>query len=307
MQSRENLDGVVCSGDPDRPYISVVATARNDNHGGNLLGRMQVFVEAWINQAKRHKGGQPPVLPDRMFFEATLYLARTGIPLRDLPGEFGAWDAVYNRFRRWVASGAMARLFELMTDDPQCGEVRRVLVDSTIVRAHRHAAGAARKRKHLGAAESARRQGLGRSRGGRTSKVVLTATDEDTAIAVDVRPGQAHDAPLLKPMLERTAARLGEVDQVVGDKAFDGAAQRRACAALGAAAVIPAKSNRVAPEPLDRAAYRERNRVERLFAKLKEFRRVATRYEKLKQTFLGMIHLVLGFIRLRAKINVNTA
>ena len=52
---------------------------------------------------------------------------------------------MYNRFRRWVASGALARLFELMTADPQFGEVRRVLVDSTIVRAHRHAAGAARK------------------------------------------------------------------------------------------------------------------------------------------------------------------
>src|SRR4051812_41220683 len=70
-----------------------------------------------------------------MFFEAVLDVARTGIPLRDLPGEFGAWDAGYNRFRRWVGSGALARLFEAMTADPQFGEVRRVLVDSTNVRA----------------------------------------------------------------------------------------------------------------------------------------------------------------------------
>lgn len=103
-----------------------------------------------VQQAKRHRGGQPPVLPDRMFFEALLYIARTGIPLRDLPGEFGAWDAVYNRFRRWVASGAMARLFEAMTADPQLGEVRRVLIDSTNVRAHRHAAGAPRKKSASG-------------------------------------------------------------------------------------------------------------------------------------------------------------
>ena len=133
----------------------------------------------------------------------------------------------------------------------------------------------------------------------------MTAADESTAIAVDVRPGQAHDAPLLRGMLRRTASRLGGVDQVVGDKAFDGGPQRRACEAIGAEAVIPAKANRVDPEPLDEAAYRERNRVERLFAKLKEFRRVATRYEKLKQTFLGMIHLVLGFISIKAKTNVN--
>jgi transposase len=112
-----------------------------------------------VARAKRHRGGQPAVLPDRLFFEAVLYLGRTGVPLRDLPGEFGAWDAVYNRFRRWVASGGMARLFALLTADPQFGEVRRVLIDSTTVRAHRHAAGARRREKRSG------RRGRRRTRG----------------------------------------------------------------------------------------------------------------------------------------------
>jgi putative transposase len=103
-----------------------------------------------VQQAKAHRGGQPPVLPDRMFFEAVLYLARTGVAWRDLPGEFGRWDAVYNRFRRWVASGGLRRLFEGMTADPAFGDVRRVLVDSTIVRAHQHAAGARRKKTSSG-------------------------------------------------------------------------------------------------------------------------------------------------------------
>jgi putative transposase len=74
-------------------------------------------MESLVNQTKRHKGGQPPMLPDRMFFEATLYLARTGVPLRDLPGESSDWDAASNQFRRWLASGALARLFVLMTAD----------------------------------------------------------------------------------------------------------------------------------------------------------------------------------------------
>src|ERR1700712_2269623 len=107
-------------------------------------------MEPLVNQAKRHKGGQPPVLPDRMFFEAVLYVARTGVPLRDLPSEFGRWDAVYNRFRRWVASGGLRALFEAMTADPQFGALRRVFIDSTIVRAHQHAAGARRKHKRSG-------------------------------------------------------------------------------------------------------------------------------------------------------------
>lgn len=107
-------------------------------------------LQPLIERAKQHKGGQAPLLPDRDFFEALLYRARTGIPWRDLPGAFGRWDAVYNRFRRWVHSGALGRLFEALTADPQFGDVRRVLIDSTIVRAHQHAAGARRKKKRSG-------------------------------------------------------------------------------------------------------------------------------------------------------------
>ncbi len=107
-------------------------------------------MEPLARGARTHRGGQPPVLSDRLFFEAVVYLGRTGVPRRDLPGEFGEWDAVYQRLRRWVNSGAMARLFEGMTADPQFGEVRRVLVDSTTVRAPRHAAGARRKKNRSG-------------------------------------------------------------------------------------------------------------------------------------------------------------
>src|SRR5215472_18754109 len=115
-----------------------------------LTDELWAALDPHVRQAKRHKGGQSPKLPDRAFFEALLYLARTSIPWRDLPAEFGRWDAVYNRFRRWVASGALRRLFEAMTADPAFGDVRRVLIDSTIVRAHQHAAGARRTKKRSG-------------------------------------------------------------------------------------------------------------------------------------------------------------
>jgi transposase len=134
----------------------------------------------------------------------------------------------------------------------------------------------------------------------------MTAADEDTAIIVDVVPGQEHDAPHLPAMLDQTAARVPDMEQVVGDKGFDGTPQREACTERGATPVIPYKVNAKKPGRLNKRAYRERNMIERLFGKLKEFRRVATRYEKLKETFLGMIHLALGFIRLKAT-NVNTA
>jgi putative transposase len=123
-----------------------------------LTDDLWAALEPLVQQAKRHKGGQRPQLSERSFFEALLYLARTGIPWRDLPSEFGRWDAVYNRFRRWVSSGALQRLFEALTDQPAFGEVRRVLIDATIVRAHQHAAGARRKKKSSGRSARARRK-----------------------------------------------------------------------------------------------------------------------------------------------------
>lgn len=135
------------------------------NPGGLDAMRYMITGELWttmgllVEQAKRYKCGQAPVLPERMFFEAVLYLARTGIPWRDLPSEFGGWDAMYNRFRRWIASGSLAKLFELLTDNPDFADVKRMLIDATNVRAHGCAAGAPKK-------GTATDQGLGRSRGG---------------------------------------------------------------------------------------------------------------------------------------------
>ena len=137
--------------------------------------------------------------------------------------------------------------------------------------------------------------------------MIVTAADENTALAVAVVPGQASDAPLLEPMLQNTLKRVPVIDELIGDKGFDGDPQRHACIDRDVAAVIPNRSNRVEPWPFDAAVYRGRNKVERLFAKAKQFRRVATRYEKLKTMFLGVVHLVLGFIRLRRTANVNTA
>lgn len=136
--------------------------------------------------------------------------------------------------------------------------------------------------------------------------MIVTAADEDTALAVEVHPGQAHDAPRLAPLLDATLARGHVVDELVGDKAFDGDPQRHACLARSVFPNVPSKCNRIDPWPLDRDAYRGRNKVERLFAKAKQFRRFATRYEKRKSMFVGVVHLVLGFIRSRRLRNVNT-
>ena len=128
-------------------------------------------------------------------------------------------------------------------------------------------------------------------------------TDEDTAVAFVVVPGQRHDAPLLKPLLKAAVGRVPEIEEAVADKGFDGRPQRQACFDLGVMPQIPGRSNQKEPAEVYPEAYRERNRVERFFAKMKQFRRAATRYEKLKVTFGGFLNLVFGFIRLRAIVN----
>ncbi|QEL19362.1 transposase [Limnoglobus roseus] len=128
-----------------------------------------------------------------------------------------------------------------------------------------------------------------------------------TALAVEVLPGQAHDAPRLEPLLDATIARVPHFDEAVCDKGFDGDDQRQACVDRDVFPNIPSRSNRVEPQPFLPDGYRERNKVERLFGKAKQFRRFATRYEKRKTMFLGVVHLVFGVLRLRRLRNINTA
>ena len=131
--------------------------------------RLLLTDAAWAEIAPilatiKSRAGSPPVLSERMFIEAVLYLARTGTPWRDLPEAFGRWDAVYNRFRRWERRGFWRQLWERVQAEG-CPLTRQLFIDATIVRAHQHAAGALKKNGGQAA------QALGRSRGGLSTKI----------------------------------------------------------------------------------------------------------------------------------------
>lgn len=76
---------------------------------------------------------------NRRFVDAVLWIARTGAPWRDLPSRFGPWNSVFQRYNRWCKRGVWKRVFEALGGDP---DLEHLLLDSTTVRAHQHAAGA---------------------------------------------------------------------------------------------------------------------------------------------------------------------
>jgi putative transposase len=112
--------------------------------------RLLLTDEVWqeiaivLDKVKHSKAGCPPQQSDRLFIEAVLYVARTGIPWRDLPAQFGHWDAVYHRFRRWEHRGVWQKLWQTLQAE-EFPVAKQLFIDSTIVRAHQHAAGALKK------------------------------------------------------------------------------------------------------------------------------------------------------------------
>jgi transposase len=75
---------------------------------------------------------------NRLFVDAVVWMARTGVPWRDLPPFFGKWNSVWKRFRRWAKAGVWERILAALADDP---DFESVIIDGTIIRVHQHAAG----------------------------------------------------------------------------------------------------------------------------------------------------------------------
>ncbi len=127
---------------------------------------------------------------NRMFVEGVLWIVRTGSPWRDLPEAFGDWNSVFRRFSRWSIKGVWWRIFEAMSDDP---DFEYLIVDSTIVRAHQHAAGAKKGSED---------QALGRSRGGLSTKIHLAVRGLGCPVRFTLTAGQKGDAPQAAALLE---------------------------------------------------------------------------------------------------------
>jgi putative transposase len=136
---------------------------------------------------------------------------------------------------------------------------------------------------------------LGRSRGGLSTKIHAATIDENCSVALHLTAGQAHDGRQFESLYESLDPD-NVLESAALDKGYDADRIRERLALDGIEPVIPPISTRSKKLPYDKALYRERNRVERFFNKLKQFRRIATRYDKLRCTFYAAVCLVSAFL-----------
>jgi transposase len=144
----------------------------------------------------------------------------------------------------------------------------------------------------LGRKKGEQNQAIGRSRGGRNTKIHAIADAKGRLLSILLSGGEAHDCPPAKRLIRRTKAAR----KLLGDKAYDSAELRQWLEDRGTKAVVPNRSNRKQPFSFDKKSYKQRHRIENAFCRLKDFRRIATRYDRLARNFLASVCLVAAIV-----------
>ncbi|WGR96190.1 IS5 family transposase [Bradyrhizobium sp. ISRA435] len=218
---------------------------------------------------------------DRRVISGIIHVLKSGCRWADCPAVFGPYTTVYNRWNRWSRREVWRNLFEALRglspdDDFQA-------IDSTTAKAHRAAAGGKRGRRLRPSVVPAV-AGPPRS--------TPSATVSGRAIALEVTPGQRGDIRAALPLL----SSLPPPRCCAADTAYDANELRQFLIERGTTPVIPNNPTRKRFHPFDRAAYKRRNLVERMFCRLKDWRRIATRYDKLARNFLSAVNLAAAII-----------
>jgi transposase len=216
----------------------------------------------------------------RNIIEGIFYRLRTGCPWRDLPLFFGSWNSIYKRFNDWSEKGKLIIIFKQLTNDP---DYEWIFIDGTIVKAHQHSSGVA----------DIQDSAIGKSVSGFTTKIHMVVDSFGLPIEFEITGGQVHDSKMATKLI----SKLPDYGSIIADRGYDSDPLREQISRKGLIPIIPRKKNsKIGNYDIDWCLYKYRHLVENIFARLKHFRSIATRYDKLKRNFEGMLTLACAYI-----------
>ncbi|MFT4234210.1 MAG: IS5 family transposase, partial [Microbacterium sp.] len=260
-------------------------------------------------------GRSRPWTDHRLAVEGMAWKYRTGAPWRDVPERFGKWNSIYKRFNRWAEDGTWEQLLaEVQKHADAAGKIDWVVsIDSTIARVHQHGATLARDTgavpNHKNPQVEPPDHAIGRSRGGLTTKLHLACDGRGRPLGMMVTGGNVNDTTMMTAVLEDIRVpRVGKgrprtrPDRVLADKGYPSKANRAWLRERGIAATIPERDDQIAHRrkkpgrPIDfgdqqQERYKGRNVVERCFNRLKQWRGIAMRSDKLARNYRAGICL----------------
>ena len=172
------------------------------------------------------------------------------------------------------------QIFKALSQEP---DLEWEFIDGSIVKAHQHSAGLPNKEV----------QAIGRSVAGNTTKIHMAVDSFGLPIAFQLTGGEVHDAKAAPDLI----ATLPKADYTIADKGYDSEEIREQMKRKESISIIPRKKNsKTGNTDIDWGLYKYRHLVENVFAQLKQFRAIATRYDKLKRNYASMLAMACSYI-----------
>ena len=220
-----------------------------------------------------------PRVDDRRVISGIIHVIRYGLIWRHAPSEYGPHKTLYNRFVRWSEAGVFNRIFAALAAEGRAtgtgdGDNRRYPPEGAPHRSQ-------------SAKKGALSRCIGRTRGGLNSKLHAVCDGDGKPLIMLLTEGQVSDHRGAAMMFN---ALPPDAETLIGDKGYDSDRFREALAGRGIAPCIPGRAHRKKPVACDAGLYKQRNLVERMFGRLKDWRRIATRYDRCAHTLQRHLH-----------------